>query len=153
MPDCINKLIYGDVVNIRNPGAVRPWQHVLDPLAGYLLLGKKLAEEPDAFSSSWNFGPSERSCVPVIELVKKVCRFWGGGDFKIAHDSTAPHEESLLALDTTKSSFYLGWKPLLDFDIAVKETVYWYKGVAGGADPVAITIDQIERLTDIVENR
>jgi CDP-glucose 4,6-dehydratase len=153
VPDCINKLVCNDVINIRNPEAVRPWQHVLDPLAGYLLLGTKLAEAPAAFSSSWNFGPPERSCVAVIELVKKICRFWGSGDFKIAHDISAPHEESLLALDTTKSFFNLGWQPLIDFDTAVKETVYWYKSVSDGADPAAITAEQIDRLTDMMENR
>ena len=133
-----------------NPQAIRPWQHVLDPLGGYLLLGIKLAGDAHRFSEAWNFGPSDHSYRTVRELVGKICKRWGGGSFTDAHDDSALHEEDVLALDTTKSSVYLGWRPLLDLDAAVNETVAWYRDVQSGSNPLLTTTEQIDRLTEVM---
>ena len=149
VPDCISKLRGKEIVELRNPQAIRPWQHVLDPLGGYLLLGIKLVSDAHRFSEAWNFGPSDQSYKTVRELVEKICKRWGSGSFADAHEDSALHEEDLLALDTTKSSVHLGWHPLLDLDGAVSETVTWYRDVESGSNPLLTTIEQIDRLTDV----
>lgn len=125
IPDCIRAFRKGEEVRIRNPYAVRPWQHVLEPLSGYLRLGQKLLEEGEAYAEGFNFGPEVGRVVRVSEVAEKVAGLWGGG--KVVTDSPAElHEATLLQLDPTKAAQRLDWHPTLSIDEALHATVAWY---------------------------
>ncbi|BBE30216.1 CDP-glucose 4,6-dehydratase [Tepiditoga spiralis] len=127
IPDCIRALEKGNPIEIRNPKAIRPWEHVLEPLSGYLLLGEKLLKNPKKYAEGWNFGPTLDSIVSVWEIGKKVIKNYGNGELKDISNSTAVHEAKLLALDISKSRFKLGWKPTLNIDETIEMTVEWYR--------------------------
>lgn len=127
IPDCIRALEQNKPIEIRNPQAIRPWQHVLEPLAGYLLLAAKLYQEPDKYAQAWNFGPDYDSVVNVKDIVELVIKNWGSGEWEDVSDKNAVHEATLLALDCNKAKRYLRWKPILDIEEALKFTVEWYK--------------------------
>ena len=126
VPDCIRSLSEKKTIVLRNPSAVRPWQHVFEPLYGYLLLGAMMYEDGLKFGNAWNFGPDDRDIVPVEEVVKNVISTWGYGAYEIKSDNTM-HEAGLLKLDISKARFLLGWNPLYDIKDAVENTVLWYK--------------------------
>ncbi len=147
VPDSISLLRKNDPITLRNPLSIRPWQHVLEPLRGYLMLGEKLFSAPEAFSSAWNFGPSDDGLRTVQDLAEKICFFWGSGSVVAMSNNSAPHEEKILALDTTKSRISLGWHPYLSFDAAVRETVLWYRDAAKQSDIRHYTKEQIERIS------
>ena len=126
IPDCIGALSKGETIVIRNPSAIRPWQYVLEPLSGYLLLGALMYEDSTEYSSAWNFGPDDKNILTVEELVKLVIKYWGSGSY-IIDNSTQPYEAKFLKLDTSKVRTLLGWKPLYDIDEAVRRTINWYK--------------------------
>ncbi len=127
VPDAIRALKAGEPIPVRNPGHVRPWQHVLEPLSGYLSLARHLLEGPDAFSEAFNFGPGPAALRPVRELVGAVVQEWGSGRWADASDPAAPHEAGLLVLDATKARERLGWRPAYDFPATVAATVDWYR--------------------------
>ena len=127
LPDSIRALKEGRPVEVRNPEAVRPWQHVLEPLRGYMLLACKMYNDGIFYSGAWNFGPDDHSIVPVKEVVEAVVKAWGSGQWAYAPQKNAAHEAGLLSLDCTKAKAYLGWKPVLDFTEAIQYTVDWYK--------------------------
>ncbi|PIU29836.1 CDP-glucose 4,6-dehydratase [Candidatus Woesearchaeota archaeon CG07_land_8_20_14_0_80_44_23] len=128
VPDCINSLIKGKPIRIRNPNAVRPWQYILDVLYGYLLLGKKLLEGRREFAEPWNFGPEQRSIVPVRKIADLMVKEWGSGSWQDCSNSKEKkHEAKLLNLDITKAKKKLGWKPKLTIDENIKQTVRWYR--------------------------
>jgi CDP-glucose 4,6-dehydratase len=132
-------------VRIRNPKAVRPWQHVLEPLAGYLLLAERLFTEGSRFAEAWNFGPADADARPVAEVMDKVVRLWGEG-LRWEPDTAAhPHEAQLLRLDSAKARGTLGWRPRLPLDEALAWTVDWYKAQLRGDDMRRATLGQIER--------
>ena len=133
IPDIIRALEEGKLVAVRNPSAVRPWQHVLEPLAGYLLLGAKLSEDAGAFASSYNFGPNMGDDLPVEELVKIALNKWGSGDYKKPDASGEPHEAGLLKLDISKAMLELDWHPKLNSEQAIELTIDWYKNAGNGA--------------------
>lgn len=143
VPDCIRHLQAKTPILLRRPNAIRPWQHVLEPLRGYLMLGARLAQEPQRFASAWNFGPAESAWWPVRDVAQAVCRHWGSGEITEASDAPAVHEAELLAVDSTRSRAALGWTPILDIEASIRETVTWYKRVHGGADGVATSLEQI----------
>jgi len=126
IPDCIRALSKGETILIRNPSAIRPWQYVLEPLFGYLLLGALMYEDSAKYSSAWNFGPDDKNILTVEELVKLVIKYWGSGSYTI-DNLTQPYEAKFLKLDTSKARILLGWKPLYDIDEAVRRTINWYK--------------------------
>jgi CDP-glucose 4,6-dehydratase len=127
VPDAMRALAAGKPVLVRNPGAVRPWQHVLDPLAGYLLLGSMLlAEDGAALATSFNFGPPPPSAVPVAQVVDRIVAAWPGGTWTGAGQASAPHESTYLALDWGKAARELGWAPVFDLDHALAATTRWY---------------------------
>jgi CDP-glucose 4,6-dehydratase len=142
VPDCIRALQAGKPVAVRNPAATRPWQHVLDPLSGYLWLGASLTGRDTA--SAFNFGPAAESSRTVEQLVKEVLKHWPGS-WTDASDPAAPHEARFLSLDTGKARNLLGWAPIWDFEQAVEATVEWYRA---GRDLVELTQRQIERFED-----
>ena len=127
IPDIVNSVNNNEKIIIRNPLSVRPWQHVLDPLVGYLMLGKKLYTNPKLFSDSWNFGPLENNSISVMELVKIAILEFGKGEYEINQDENAPHEAKLLRLDISKSSQILNWEPVFSSRKAINLTINWYK--------------------------
>ncbi len=127
IPDCIRHLMARESILVRNPSAVRPWQHVLDCLSGYLVLAQAMLADPEKYSQAWNFGPHGNQEAKVVDLVDMVISQWGSGDF-IQDTSGAPfHESKLLNLDSTKASRQLGWNPKWDWSEAVHHTITWYK--------------------------
>lgn len=127
LPDCIRHLEKSEPIVVRNPHAVRPWQHVLEPLSGYLLLAEKLFMNPGVYEGAWNFGPEESSFLTVGALVDSVIKVWGSGSREDCSNPEAVHEAHLLKLDITKAKALLGWKPIWSIDRAVSETVNWYQ--------------------------
>ncbi|MEG1574296.1 MAG: CDP-glucose 4,6-dehydratase [Bacteroidales bacterium] len=127
IPDCVRALESGTPITIRNRNSVRPWQHVLEPLGGYMLLAMNLWNEPLKFSDGWNFGPKQESVVSVWEIASKVINCYGCGSLIDKSDLDAPHEAALLMLDITKAKNLLGWSPRMDVDKTVAMTVDWYK--------------------------
>lgn len=141
LPDCYRSLLSHQSIIVRNPSAVRPWQHVFEPLSGYLLLATKLLKDPERFSGSWNFGPDLEAQVPVGELVDLVVKNWQGGSWKLAEERAAPTEAHLLRLDISKAQNFLGWHPRLTIQDAVALTGAWYS--KEGADDT-FCLQQIE---------
>jgi CDP-glucose 4,6-dehydratase len=127
VPDCIRSFMNGQAAELRNPGSIRPWQHVLEPLYGYLLLAGRLYEDGPGYGEAWNFGPDRASAVPVKAVAEKLIREWGEGSWTDLSDRASPHEAGLLNLDSTKAFFRLGWKPRLTLEDAIRYTVEWYK--------------------------
>ena len=133
VPDCIKALVKDNPIEIRNPHAIRPWQFVLDPLFGYLLLALKMKEDPEVYAEAWNFGPYHSNAVDVQSLTEKVLEEWGSGTWKgVSQLENAPHEARYLKLDTAKSISKLGWKPVYDIDEAIQKTIVWYKQFYSG---------------------
>ena len=127
IPDCINALEKNETIIIRNPSSVRPWQHVLEPLSGYLLLAAKLKTEGKKYSSGWNFGPKQNNMINVETLVKDMIKQWGNGSYKIEKQKDAKPEAGLLHLDISKSLNLLGWSPALNFEQTIEHTIAEYK--------------------------
>lgn len=144
VPDVLTSFIAKRAVRIRNPHAVRPWQHVLDPLHGYLLLAQRVLEDR-SFAEAWNFGPSDRDARAVGEVVEGLAARWGA-DAQIELDRAAhPHEAGLLKLDSSRARSLLGWAPRLDLEKALDWSVEWYRCFADKGDLRALTLKQLER--------
>ncbi|MDR1533704.1 MAG: CDP-glucose 4,6-dehydratase [Planctomycetota bacterium] len=143
LPDCVRAINAGLPVEIRNPEATRPWQHVLEPLSGYLLLGKLLFENGSRFAEGFNFGPDTTSVLKVAEMAAKVVEYYGRGEV-VAHRRDDLHEDAMLSLDIAKAEKVLGWRPTLSGKEAIRRTVDWYKMFyAGEADMAKFTLEQI----------
>lgn len=127
IPDCIKSIEKKASVEIRSPLSTRPWQHVLEPLGGYLLLAAKMMNEPIKFSEAWNFGPEENNIVNVKDLVEMLIRFYGCGEWKDTSNKKLQHEAKLLSLDINKAKSRLDWRPVLNIEETVKFTADWYK--------------------------
>jgi CDP-glucose 4,6-dehydratase len=128
VPDAIRSLCAGRPIDVRNPAAVRPWQHVLEPLSGYLQLGARmLSRDDERLCSPWNFGPTIENSRTVRDLVERIVTCWGSGTWRDASSPGALHEATLLRLDITKAARDLGWAPRWDFGRAIEQTVAWYK--------------------------
>ena len=126
IPDCIRALEVGQPIAIRNRTAVRPWQHVLEPLSGYLLLGQKMWEEPTRFCEGWNFGPNAESLATVWDIATLLIQNYGSGTLQDASDPNAVHEANLLMLDISKARFRLNWHPRLNLAQTAALTADWY---------------------------
>jgi CDP-glucose 4,6-dehydratase len=126
VPDCIRALSGGNEIVIRNPASVRPWQYVLEPLGGYLLLGTKMLENIEKYAGAWNFGPSENDAISVEEIVKKIIVYWGNGQYRLESAPNEPHEARSLRLDCSKARAMIGWEPAYTINEALMETVAWY---------------------------
>ena len=133
IPDIVRALGAGQPVPVRNPAAVRPWQHVLEPLGGYLLLGARLAAEPLRYHGAWNFGPHLQDALPVSTLADIALQAWGGGSCHTPAQAGQPHEAGLLKLDISKAVNQLGWYPRYTAAESIQSTIAWYKALAGGA--------------------
>jgi len=144
-PDCLVAFAANKPVRLRFPKSVRPWQHVLEPLAGYLELGRRLAcPEGARFARAWNFGPDASGDATVGEVAEGVARLWGNGArVECACLSNDPHEAGLLRLDSTTARTELGWKPRWSLEQALTLTVGWYQAWNNGADMAAFSLDQV----------
>jgi CDP-glucose 4,6-dehydratase len=142
IPDIMKAVSRGETVIIRNPRATRPWQHVLEPLSGYLLVGQKLLEGKKEFAEAWNFGPSDSSSISVEKVVKKMHKYWSKINYRVEQDKNALHEANLLKLDCSKAYKLLNWRYRLDEGETVKLTVDWYKAFYEGQ--ILLTNQQID---------
>src|SRR5664280_2109774 len=142
VPDCMRALMEGNPIVVRNPGSIRPWQYVLEPLSGYLWLGALLAPDPATYGGAWNFGPDPEGAVSVEQLVGQVCQAWGGAArFETATSAQALSEAGILRLDCTKARSQLGWRPVYDVGEAIQHTMTWYHSTmedAGQAAPLTV---------------
>ena len=130
IPDCIKSIEKNEVIEVRSPNAVRPWQHVLEPVGGYLYLGAKMIEDPISYSQAWNFGPEHENIITVSELVNKLIESYGHGSWKDISNSKQLHEANLLSLDINKAKTNLHWKPVLGINATIEYTTQWYKNYA-----------------------
>jgi CDP-glucose 4,6-dehydratase len=144
VPDLIRAVLSDQPVRLRNPGAIRPWQHVLEPLSGYLLLAERLSAE-ERYADGWNFGPSEARSWTVGEVARRLVEMNGSGEVIEARDAAAPHEAHYLRLDSAKAAAELGWTPLLSVEERLRWTLDWYQSWTRRPESVwETTAQQIE---------
>ncbi|MFA6260106.1 MAG: CDP-glucose 4,6-dehydratase [Bacteroidia bacterium] len=148
IPDCIRSLKADKQIEIRNPKATRPWQYVLEPLYGYMILAKNLFEQPQSYSGSWNFGPGIDSIKTVKELTEKTIAYFGKGSVAVVDGDKNKHEAGLLHLNCDKSHHELGWHPVWDFDQTINHTVSWYKDYLSGKPTHEISLKQINQFME-----
>ena len=144
IPDMLRAIGRGEAVKIRHPAAIRPWQHVLEPLSGYLLLAEKLHDEGPAHAEGWNFGPHDTDAKPVSWIIDRIAAEWGGGAAWVLDGNTHPHEATYLKLDCSKARGRLGWRPRWDLSQTLGHIVAWHKACDAGADMRAVTLAQID---------
>ena len=149
IPDILRAIERGEPVAIRNPGAIRPWQHVLEPLSGYLMLAQKLAEEGTAWNEGWNFGPYEGDVKPVAWIVEHIAKTWGQGASWQLDSADHPHEAHYLKLDCSKARGTLGWKPRWHIGQTIERIVEWHKAREQGADMRQVSLQQIEQYSTL----
>ena len=150
VPDAMRCFAAGRTLELRHPEATRPWQHVLEPLPGYLTLAERLATSPGEFAEAWTFGPALDSCRPVGEVAGLVAEAWGEGAEVRLGQVGGIFEETLLAIDSAKAHSRLGWEPRLSLEQAIARTVEWHRAHESGADMWSATLQQIadyDRLT------
>jgi len=146
VPDCVRALVAEEPILIRHPQAVRPWQHVLEPLAGYLLLARRLWDEPEKYSGPWNFGPAAESHVPVAKLVQEIIQLWGQGQWIATPGRSEPREANCLRLLSDKAMSLLAWRPQWNLHTALRQAIDWYRacyGHEGATEPRALCELQI----------
>ncbi len=145
VPDIMRAALAGERARIRNPNSIRPWQHVLSPLSGYLVLAQRLWESA-ALEPGINFGPAEQDARPVGWIVERLAELWPGGVGWEVDDGPHPHEARYLKLDSSLARAHLGWRPLVDLPTTLQSIVDWYRALAGEQDMRAVTLGQIEAL-------
>ena len=146
VPDCVRAWLKSEKVLVRNPASVRPWQHVLEPLSGYLLIGQRLLERPERVSGeAFNFGPGGEATRTTLELVNEMQRAWPGADHEVRPLTDGKREAALLSLDPSKAKQELGWKPRLDFTATAAWTAEWYRAARDPAEQLRLTREQIQR--------
>lgn len=143
VPDCIRAIESGQAIRLRNPRATRPWQHVLEPLSGYLMLAALLRERPREYGGAWNFGPSAQQARTVHDVATAIIRHVGRGSVEFAGAGTGQHEATLLQLNCDKAHQLLGWHPRWSVDQTLEATARWYAQVLGGARAEDLTRSQI----------
>lgn len=129
-------------MRVRNPQAIRPWQHVLNPLSGYLVLAQALWDAPE-LAEGWNFGPAEEDVRPVGWIVERIAALWPEELRSIQDDGPHPHEARYLKLDSSKARARLRWRPALDLEATIESIVDWYRELRAGGDMRAVTLGQI----------
>ncbi len=148
IPDCVRAVLGREKIVLRNPGAVRPWQHVLDPLAGYLLLAQRLVEDGPRFAEAWNFGPGESDTRTVESVVRRFCEEWGEGATFVVEQGEHPHEAGQLRLDCSKARQRLGWTPLWSVSNALAMVVEWTRSWNGNGSVRETCLRQIKKFDD-----
>jgi CDP-glucose 4,6-dehydratase len=147
IPDFLRALDIGEILTIRSPNAVRPWQHVLEPLSGYLMLAEKLFIEGNAFAEAWNFGPNDDDAKSVGWIVNQLCDRTPGAKWQ-TENVQHPHEAGLLKLDSSKAKTRLGWNPRWNLDMALNKTIEWHHAWRKGDDMAAFTSAQLQAYTN-----
>ena len=142
LPDIMRAALAGDTLQIRHPEAVRPWQHVLNPLSGYLVLAQALWDSPE-YASPWNFGPPDEDAQPVGWIVERMSALWPGELTYTCHDGPHPHEARHLKLDSSRARAHLGWRPTWGLAQGLDATVDWYRRLRDGEDMREVTAEQI----------
>ena len=146
IPDIFRAAGAGEKVQVRNPKAIRPWQHVLEPLSGYLQVGQRLLEGNERFAEAWNFGPANEAAVPVGTLVELCSQHWDAVGMEVTSDPNAVHEATLLKLDWSKAQLYLGWKPVWGLESTMEITAAWYRDFyTASPNPRERTLADLER--------
>ncbi len=144
IPDILRAVEIGKPVTIRNPNAVRPWQHVLEPLMGYLMLAEKLYELGPELAEGWNFGPNEDDAKPVDWIVEKITNKWGNGASWLLDGQVHKHEANFLKLDCSKAKSRIGWRPCWQIEYSIDKIINWHQAYLGGDDMKKITLNQID---------
>ncbi len=147
VPDAIRAFTQGKPLEIRNPGAIRPWQHVLEPLSGYLLLAERLYSEGSRWAEGWNFGPLDEDARSVEFVVENLSRRWGDGARWTAPPGKHPHEAGLLKLDCTKARTELGWQPKWRLERALDAVIAWHRAFSRAMDMQSFSLQQIKDFT------
>jgi CDP-glucose 4,6-dehydratase len=152
IPDLMRAFLAGKPCLIRSPSAFRPWQFVLEPLRGYLMLAEKLSGDASRFASGWNFGPADADAKPVSWIADELVRSWGNGATWTRDTTTHPREAHALKLDASKAKACLGWYPLLPLESALEWIVEWYRSFQSGNDLRRLSKAQIERYEALSQN-
>lgn len=147
VPDCMRALLSGKQLSIRNPRATRPWQHVLEPLQGYLLLAENMVKHGAEYAEAWNFGPKDESVRNVEWLVKTLGKYWGDDSFYTWIEGSSLHEAAKLSLDSSKARQTLDWKSVWNAEQALEMTVLWFQAYRDQADMKVIGLRQLEQYT------
>jgi CDP-glucose 4,6-dehydratase len=155
IPDIVKALHSNKNVSIRNPAAIRPWQHVIEPLFGYLELGLKLTTDPMKYAEAYNFGPNKIDTLSVEEMVIKSISCWKSGTYTIEINNNNLHEAGLLMLDISKAKDELNWKPILSAEEAIERTINWYRGYYDGRNASELVKEDLDFFYQkmILENR
>jgi CDP-glucose 4,6-dehydratase len=144
VPDILRAIDAGEPIRLRYPEAIRPWQHVLDPLHGYLLLAEKLCQEGGVHAGAWNFGPTDEETRPVAWLAKRLAQYWLPREIPLETDARPhPHEAHCLKLDSAKARARLGWRPRWHLETALERTAHWHRAWLEGKDMRDFTLRQI----------
>lgn len=152
IPDMLRAIGSGESVKIRNPNAVRPWQHVLEPLSGYLMLAEALHTKGPQYAEGWNFGPHDLDAKPVAWIIERMTQTWGQGAAWEVDGVPQPHEATYLKLDCSKARADLAWYPRWNIGQTIEKIVEWHKACDQGADMQQITLDQIGAYQKIYQN-
>ncbi|HRY30147.1 MAG TPA: CDP-glucose 4,6-dehydratase [Elusimicrobiota bacterium] len=144
IPDCIRAILKGEKVLIRNPNSIRPWQHVLEPLNGYLTLAQKLHTDGPHYAEGWNFGPDESDAKPVLWIVKRLCALWNNDAGYRIDRRKHPHEANYLKLDCSKAKTRLGWQPRWNLEYAIDHIVEWTESYVAQTDLQKVCLAQIK---------
>ncbi len=150
IPDCTQALLNGKKIVIRNPKSIRPWQHVLEPLHGYLLLAERLYLKGPAYAESWNFGPRDDDAKPVEWIVKRICEKWGYQAYYEVASRNHPHEARYLKLDYSKAKEKLGWHPKWTIDQAIEKVMDWVRAYHEKNDIREVCFKQIEEFSELI---
>ena len=144
VPDILRSIEKGELVQIRNPNSIRPWQHVLEPLSGYLVLAERLyGKEGQSFAEGWNFGPADEDARPVNWIVNQMCKIWSDDASWTKQEGDHPHEANFLKLDTSKARQRLGWAPHWKIETALERTIDWHRAWMEGQDMYTVSMKQI----------
>lgn len=145
IPDCMRALLSGQPIVVRNPRAIRPWQHVLEPLCGYLMLAQRLVEQGTPFAEAWNFGPWDEDAQPVESIVRRLCVLWGQeASYRLDEDPSQPHEAAYLKLECSKARAELGWIPQWRLDRVIESIIDWTKAYQSGLEMRTVCLKQID---------
>jgi CDP-glucose 4,6-dehydratase len=145
VPDMMRAALSGQPIRVRNPNSIRPWQHVLNPLAGYLILAQSLWASPE-YATAWNFGPPDEDARPVGWLVERIAEMWPGDLAWVLDEGPHPHEARYLKLDSSRARMHLGWQPPVGLEQGLEAIVEWYRELDDGADMREATVRQLEKL-------
>ncbi len=151
IPDCVRSILKGEKIIIRSPQSIRPWQHVLEPLSGYLVLAQKLYENGPRFAGAWNFGPDDEDAKTVEWLVKHLCEKWGRNASYVVDKGPHPHEANYLKLDCSKAKTDLEWHPRWSLDKAIESIVEWMRVYKENGNIMNTCLEQIEEYSNISE--